>query len=103
MSTVGRLLSIFHANYKDMYNLCDEFIRCLDGALLSSEVNTLNSSCSDPHKSVDRGATVDIYQIKHRGLRLLFYITSDKINLQISVGSGESCELTPGRLGFKSG
>ena len=75
-------MSLFRANYKDKYNLCDEFIRCLDGALLSLEVNTLNSSCSDPCKNVDKGAlllfigqhgknmrgnTVDIYQIKHRG------------------------------------
>ena len=61
MSSVGRLISIFHVNYKDKYNLCDEFIRCLDGALLSSEVNTLNSSCFDPCKNVDRGATVVFY------------------------------------------
>ena len=33
----------------------------------------------------------------------LSYITSDIIKLQISVGSGESCELTPWRPGFKSG
>ena len=31
------------------------------------------------------------------------YITSDIIKLQFSVGSGESCELTPWRPGFKSG
>ena len=31
------------------------------------------------------------------------YITTDKFKLQISVGSGESCELTPWRPGFKSG
>ena len=70
MSSVGRLLSLFHANYKVKYNHCVDFIRCLDGALISSEVNTLNSSGSDPCKNVDRGTTantVDIYQIKHRG------------------------------------
>ena len=58
MSSDGRLLSLFHANYKDKYNLCDEFNRCLVGALLSSEVNTLNSSCSDPCKNVESGTTV---------------------------------------------
>ena len=30
------------------------FIRCLDGALISLEVNTLNSSGSDPCKNIDR-------------------------------------------------
>ena len=44
-----------------------DFIQCLDGALVSSEVNTLNSSGSDPRKSVDTGTTVDIHQRKHRG------------------------------------
>ena len=61
MTSVGRLLSLFHANCKDKYNLCDEFIRCLDGALLSSEVNSLNSSGSDPCINFDRGTTVDFY------------------------------------------
>ena len=61
MSFVGRLLSLFHANYKVKYNLCDDFNWCLDGALLSSEVKTLNSSRSDPCKNVDRGVTVVIY------------------------------------------
>ena len=61
MSSVGRLLSLFRANYKVKYNLCDDYIQCLDGALISSEVNTLNSSCSDPRKNVDMGATVVIY------------------------------------------
>ena len=55
MSSVGRLLFLFHANYKVKYNHCDDFVRCLDGALISSEVNTLNSSGSDPRKNVDRG------------------------------------------------
>ena len=82
LSSVGRLVTLFHANYKVKYILCDDFIRCLDGVFLSLEVNTLNSSCSDPRKNVDKGAlllfigqhgknmrgnTVDIYQIKHRG------------------------------------
>ena len=42
----------------------------LGGALMSSEVNTLNSSGSDPRKNVDRGATVVIYWStwkKHEG------------------------------------
>jgi hypothetical protein len=60
MSSVERPISLFHANYKVKYNLCDDIIRCLDGALLNSEVNTLNSSCSDPRKNVDRGTTVVI-------------------------------------------
>ena len=70
MSSVGRLLSLFHANYKVKYNHCVDFIRCLDGAFLSLEVNTLNSSCSDPRKNVDKGATVVIYWStwkKHEG------------------------------------
>ena len=62
MSSVGRLLSLFHANYKDKYNHCVEFIRCLDGALISLEVNTPNSSGSDPCKNVDRGTAVDFYR-----------------------------------------
>ena len=61
MTSVGGFLSLFHANYKVKCNLCDDFNRCLDGALLSSEVNTLNSSCSDPCKNVGRGATVVFY------------------------------------------
>ena len=70
MSSVGRLVSLFHVNYTVKYNLCDDFIRCLDGAFLSLEVNTLNSSCSDPRKNVDKGATVVIYWStwkKHEG------------------------------------
>ena len=70
MSSVGRLLSVFHVNYKVKYNLCDVFIRCLDGALISLEVNTLNSSVSDPRKNVDRGNTVVLYWStwkKHEG------------------------------------
>ena len=46
------------------------FFRCLDGALISSEVNTLNSSGLDPRKNVDRGTTVVIYWStwkKHEG------------------------------------
>ena len=61
MYSVERLLFLFHANYKDKYNHCDDFIQCLDGALISSEVNTLNSSGSDPRKNVDRGTTVPFY------------------------------------------
>ena len=70
MSSVESPMSLFHANYKVKYNLCDDIIRCLDGALLNSEVNTLNSSCSDPRKNVGRGATVVIYLStwkKHEG------------------------------------
>ena len=58
MSSVGRLLSLFHANYKVKYNHCDDFILCLDGALVSSEVITLSSLGSDPRKNVDWGNTV---------------------------------------------
>ena len=58
LSSVGRLLSLFHANYIVKYNHCVDFIRCLNGALISSEVNTLNSSCSDPRKNVESGTTV---------------------------------------------
>ena len=54
MASVGRLLSLFHANYKVKYNLCNDLLRCLDGALLSSEDNTLESSGSDPSRNVDR-------------------------------------------------
>ena len=50
-----------HVNYKVKHNHCDHFILCLDGALISSEVNTLNSSGSDPRKNVDRGNTVVFY------------------------------------------
>ena len=57
MLSVGRLFSLFHANYKVKYKHFVGFILCLDGALISSEVNTLNSSDSDPGKNVDRGNT----------------------------------------------
>ena len=70
MSSVGRLLSLFHANYKVKYNHCVDFIRCLEGALISSELNTLNSSGSDPLKNVDGGTTVVFYWStwkKHKG------------------------------------
>ena len=70
MSSVGRLLSLFHVNYKVKHNLCAVFIRCLDGALIISEVITLNSSGSDPRKNVDRGTTVVFYWStwkKHEG------------------------------------
>ena len=61
MSSVGSLLFLFHANYKVKYNHCVEFIWCHDGALISSEVNTLNSSGSDQRKNVDRGTAVIFY------------------------------------------
>ena len=61
MSSVGILISLFHANYKVKYKLCDDYKKCLDGALISSAVNTLNRSCSDTRKNVDRGTTVVIY------------------------------------------
>ena len=61
MSSVGRLLSLFHANYKVKYNNCVDFIRCLVGALISSEVNTQKSSGSDPRKNVDRATNVVFY------------------------------------------
>ena len=61
MSSVGSLLFLFHANYKVKYNYCDDFIRCCDGALISSEVNTVNSSGSDPRKNVDRGTIFVFY------------------------------------------
>ena len=63
----------FYANYKVKYNHCVDIIRCLDGALISSEVNTLNSSCSDPRKKVDWGATVVIYWSTW-GVTLSFFI-----------------------------
>ena len=61
LSSVGRLLFLIHANYKVMYNHCEEFIRCFDGALISSEVNTRNSWGSDPCKNVNRGITFVFY------------------------------------------
>ena len=61
MSSVGVLLSLFHANYKVKYNHCVDFIRCLDDALISLKVNTLHSSGSDLCKNVDRGNTVVFY------------------------------------------
>ena len=61
MSSDGRLLFLFNANYKVKYNNCDGYILCLDGALLSSEVNALYSSGSDPRINFDRGTTVDFY------------------------------------------
>ena len=67
MTSVGSLLFLFHGNYKVKYNHCDDFVRCLDGALISSEVNTLNSSGSDPCKNVVSGTTVDIHQRKYSG------------------------------------
>ena len=70
MSSVGRLLSLFHANYKVKYNHCVDLNRCLDGALISSEVNTRNSSGSDPCNNVDRGTAGVFYRPsrnKHKG------------------------------------
>ena len=84
MSSVGRLLFLFHANYKDKYNLCDEFNWCFDGALLSSEVNTLNSSCSDPRKYVDKGTTDVFYWStwKKQGVTQSFFIGHHEINIR---------------------
>ena len=47
----------------------------------------------------------NIFNLKRNAIMsiVLSYITSEKSKLQISVGSGESCELTPWRPGFKSG
>ena len=61
MSSVGSLVFLFHANYKVKYNHCEDIIRCHDGALISSEVNTRISAGSDPCKNVDRGNTVIFY------------------------------------------
>ena len=55
MSSVGTLLSLFHVNYRVKYNHCVDFILCLDGALISSEVNTLNSLGSGPCKRSGQG------------------------------------------------
>ena len=74
MSSVGRLVSLFHANYKVKYNHCVVFIWCLDGALISSEVTTLNSSGSDPRKNVDR----DIMKKNMRGDTGVFYGRHEK-------------------------
>ena len=43
MSSGGTLISLFHANYKVKYNHCVDFLCCFDGALISSEVKTLNT------------------------------------------------------------
>ena len=59
MSTDGRFIFLFNGNYKVKYNHCDVFFQCLDGALISSEVNTLNSSGSDLAKI--HGNTVVLY------------------------------------------
>ena len=70
MSSVGRLLSLFHANYKDKYNHCADFIQCLGGALISLEVNTLNSSGSDPRKNVEMVTLfffIGRHEKKHKG------------------------------------
>ena len=76
MSSVGSLIFLFHANYKVKYNHSDVFIRCLDGALINSVVNILNSSGSDPRRNVDRGTTV-IFNGQHgknmRGNSVVFY------------------------------
>ena len=61
MSSGDRFVSLLHANYKVKCTFCDDFIRCLDGALIRSVVNTRNSSGSDRSKNVDKGATVVIY------------------------------------------
>ena len=53
ISSIGRLVFLFHANYKVKYNHCDDYIRRLVGALISSEFNTLNSTSSDPRKNID--------------------------------------------------
>ena len=75
MTSVGSFLSLFHSNYKVKYNLCVVFIRCLDGALISLEVNTLNSSGSDPRKNVDRGNTrfLLLNTEKTLGVTVVFY------------------------------
>ena len=70
MSSVGRLLFLFHANSKVKYNHCDDFIWCLDGALISSEVNTPNSSGSDPCKNAI------YYEKKRKGNTVVFYRSS---------------------------
>ena len=69
ISSVGRLLSLFHANYKVKYNNCVDFIRCLDGALINSEVNTPNTSVSDPCKTA-------------KGVPLLFFIGQHGKNMR---------------------
>ena len=62
-------LFLFHANYKVKYNHCVEIIRCLDGALISSDVNALNSSGSDPRENVDRGTAVAFYWSTWKNMR----------------------------------
>ena len=80
MSSVGRLKSLFHANYKDKYNLCDDFNWCLDGALLSSEVNTrrltLNAHIRILTKTLT-GVALSVFIGQHgknmRGNSVVFY------------------------------
>ena len=76
MTSVGSFFSLFHANYKVKYNLCDEFNRCLDGALISSVVNTLISSSSDSCKNIVRGTAVVFYWStwKNKRVTLSFFI-----------------------------
>ena len=64
MASVGSLVFLFHANYKVKYNHWNDFIRCLDGALISSEVNTPYSSGSDPCKNVDRDTAVGLVNME---------------------------------------
>ena len=52
MAAVGSLVFLFHANYNVKYNLCDGIVRCLDGALLSSEVKTLKAYVRIPAKTL---------------------------------------------------
>ena len=74
MSSVGRLLSLFNANYRVKYNHCVDVIRCLDGALIISEVNTLNSSGTDPRKtSTGEPLLIFIGFLNMRGNSVVFY------------------------------
>ena len=50
MSSIGRLLSLFQENYKVKYNHGVDFSLCLDGALISTEVNTQTAQDRIPAK-----------------------------------------------------
>ena len=88
------VLSLFHANYKVKYNHCDDFNRCLDGALISSEVNTL-AQVRIPAKS-STGVPLSFFIGQHgknmRSNSVVFYRPSGKQinNFEIRVNSADT-------------
>ena len=88
-----------HIHFNVMYILfIDDWLSCI---VIASVVQWSALCLTHCRPWLNFCGNHNIFNFKRNAI--MSYITTDKLILQISVGSGESCELTPWRPGFKSG